>query len=121
MHRRQRGVTAIGWVFLLVPIAIVGYAGVRLAPVYLNYMKVARSLEQLEASLSASDVASAAGVRVALERQFDVESVDYPKVADVAVRRDSGVWIVQATYDDSAPLFSNISILVEFDKTVTLK
>jgi hypothetical protein len=121
MHRRQRGVTAIGWLFLLLPIALVGYAGVRLTPVYLNYMKVARSLEQLEDSTSASDMATATQVRRALERYFDIESVDYPKLQDVVVRRDQGEWIVQAAYDDSAPLFSNISILVEFDKQVTLK
>jgi hypothetical protein len=27
MFRRQRGVTLIGWVCLLIPVAIVGYAG----------------------------------------------------------------------------------------------
>ena len=121
MHKRQRGVTAIGWMFLLLPIALVGYVGIRLTPVYLNYMKVARSLEQLADSTSADDMPSAGAVRTSLERYFDVESVDYPKVSEVAIRRDQGQWIVQAQYDDSAPLFSNISILVEFDKTVTLK
>lgn len=121
MHRRQRGVTAIGWLFLLLPIAIVGYAGIRLAPVYLNYMKVARSLEQLESSTSASDVTTVQGVRVALGRYFDVESVDYPKASEVSVRRDSGTWIIEAQYDDTAPLFANISMLVEFNKSVTLR
>jgi Domain of unknown function (DUF4845) len=121
MHRRQRGVTAIGWLFLLLPIAIVGYAGVRLTPVYLNYMKVARSMEQLASSNSADEMASPLAVRRALERFFDIESVDYPKLEDIVVRRDSGKWIVQAEYDDSAPLFANLSILVQFDKTVTLE
>jgi hypothetical protein len=121
MHRRQRGVTAIGWLFLLMPIAIVGYAGVRLTPVYLNYMKVARSLEQLASSTTAEEVSSPLAVRRALERFFDVESVDYPKLEDIDVRRDSGKWIVQAQYDDVAPLFSNLSIQVQFDKTVELE
>jgi hypothetical protein len=121
MHKRQRGVTAIGWLFLLLPIALVGYVGIRLTPVYLNYMKVARSLEQLADSTAADEVASVGSVRSSLERYFDVESVDYPKVSEVEIRRDSGTWIVQAQYEDTAPLFSNISILVEFDKTVTLK
>lgn len=121
MYRNQRGVTAIGWLFLLLPIALVGYAGIRLTPVYLNYMKVARSLSQLEDTTEASDAATAGAVRKALEKYFDVESVDYPQVADIDVRRDQGQWIVQAQYDDTAPLFSNISIQVSFDKTVTLK
>ena len=40
---RQRGITFIGWLFLLMPVAIVVYGGIRLAPVYLNYMKVAKA------------------------------------------------------------------------------
>ena len=38
--RKQRGVTMIGWIFLLVPVAIVLYAGIRVGPEYLNYYKV---------------------------------------------------------------------------------
>ncbi len=47
MRNRQVGVTAIGWLFLLTPVAIVVYAGIRLAPVYLNYMKVAKAKDQV--------------------------------------------------------------------------
>ena len=43
--RRERGVTLIGWLVLLTPLAICLYAGLRLAPVYLNYMKVSHTLD----------------------------------------------------------------------------
>jgi hypothetical protein len=118
---RQRGVTAIGWLFLLVPIAIVVYAGIRLTPIYLNYIKVARSLEQLQDSTASSDAASAIVVRRALERYFDIEGINFPKVEDIVVRREDGQWVVDAIYEDGAPLFANISITVEFDKSVTLQ
>ena len=45
MMRKQRGVTMIGWIFLLVPVAIVLYAGIRVAPEYLNYYKVVTAHE----------------------------------------------------------------------------
>ncbi len=121
MYRRQRGVTAIGWMFLLVPIGIVLYAGIRLTPVYLNYMKVARSLEQLSQSTSSADVASAVNVRRSLERYFDIEGINFPTTEDIGVRREDGKWIVDAIYEDGAPLFANISLTVEFDKSVTLQ
>ena len=47
MRKHQRGVTFIGWVFLLIPLAILIYVGIRVAPLYMNYFKVSRSLEQL--------------------------------------------------------------------------
>jgi hypothetical protein len=121
MHRRQRGVTAIGWLFLLIPVAIVGYAAIRLTPLYLNYMRVARSLEQLQDSTASSDAATATAVRRALEKYFDIEGINFPTVEDIAVTRDQGKWVVDASYEDGAPLFANISISVDFSKAVTLE
>ena len=121
MHKKQRGVTAIGWLFLLIPIVIVGYAGMRLAPAYLNYMKVARSMDQLASEVHADEASSAQVLRSSLEKHLDIESVTYPDVKDFSIRRDGKVWIVQSTYDDTAPLFSNISLVVAFDKTVQVQ
>ena len=55
MRFRQRGVTFFGWLILLIPWAVVGYAGIRLAPVYLNYMKVVRALNLVESDAAGSD------------------------------------------------------------------
>jgi hypothetical protein len=117
-YSKQRGVTLIGWLFLLTPLAIVFYAGVRLAPVYLNYMKVTRTLDELEKNFDSS--ASAAELRISIEKRFDIESVNYPTVKDIVVRRDGQTWIVEAKYEDIAPLFANLSLLLTFDKTVQL-
>jgi len=98
MHSKQRGVTLIGWIFLLIPIAILGYAGIRLAPVYLNYMKVSRSMNQLVSEMHSLDTSSASIIRTSLEKHLDVESVDYPGIKDFDIRRDGSIWIVQTTY-----------------------
>ena len=121
MHSKQRGVTVIGWLFLLIPIAILLYAGIRLAPVYLNYMKVSRSMNQLVSELHGLDTSSAALIRSSLEKHLDVESVDYPALKDFDIHRDGSIWIVQTTYEETAPLFSNISLVVAFDKSVQIQ
>lgn len=117
MRNRQRGVTAIGWLFLLTPIAIVGYAGIRIAPLYLNYMKVNRALEQV-----ASDYKSGGGdpttIRTVVERHFEVDMVDYPTTKDLKITRVGAGWVVEMAYDDEAPLFANLSLHVSFDKVV---
>ena len=116
MRFRQRGVTFLGWLFLLAPLVVVGYAGVRLAPVYLNYMKVVRAL-----NLVASDAAGNAdprAIRNTIDKHFEIDMVDYPTAKDIKVTRNGGGWDVEASYDDEAPLFANISLHVVFDKTV---
>ena len=117
MRNRQRGVTAIGWLFLLTPIAIVGYAGIRVAPLYLNYMKVNRALDQV-----ASDFKGGGGdpntIRTVVDRHFEIDMVDYPNTKDLKIARDGAGWVVEMAYDDEAPLFSNVSLHVTFDKKV---
>ena len=116
MRFRQRGVTFIGWLVLLTPLAIVGYAGVRLAPVYLNYMKVVRAL-----NLVASDAngnSNPQSIRTTIDKHFEIDMVDYPTSKDIKVTRNGTGWDVEASYDDEAPLFANISLHVAFDKIV---
>ena len=120
MRSKQRGITFIGWILLLTPLAICAYAGIRIAPIYLNYMKVARSLEQVKAEFKGGAADTQAAVRTALEKHLNIESVDFPDVKDLKITRNGKSWVVDAAYDDQAPLFSNIFILISFDKSVTI-
>jgi hypothetical protein len=120
MRSKQTGVTLIGWIILLTPMAVCGYVGIRLTPVYLNYMKVARTLESVKTEFKGTDAGSQQVLRTSVEKNLNIESVDYPDIKDIKITRDGKSWVINASYDDQAPLFSNIFILVTFDKTVTL-
>ncbi|MGH8303443.1 MAG: DUF4845 domain-containing protein [Steroidobacteraceae bacterium] len=116
---RQRGVTAIGWLILLVPFAVIIYACIRLLPIYLNYMEVSRSLNELTSEYRTGG-ATPQAIRESLQRRFDVEGVDYPTVKDISISRQAQGWAVEAAYYDQTPLFAHITLQVQFDKTVTL-
>ena len=120
MRKHQRGITAIGWLILLIPVAIVFYAGIRVSPLYLNYMKVVHSLESVASEVT-NDGQSADGLRNAVDKHFQIESVDYPDKKDLKITRVNGTWTIEANYDDQSPLFANIAILITFDKIVKLK
>lgn len=122
MRHSQRGITFIGWLFLLVPIAIVVYAGIRLAPIYLNYMRVAKSLsETASENKDAGTGLNPTAVRVALAKHFDIEGIEHPDVKDVDIHRDGDHWVAVADYEDLAPLFGNISLLVQFHKQIEMQ
>ena len=120
MRARQRGITFIGWIFLLIPVAIVGYAALRVVPTYLNFMKVSRALEQIGAESKGDDQVSVQALRNSLEKRFDIDNVTYPKVDQIAFVRDGKSWVAETHYEDVTPLFANASILLRFDKRVTL-
>jgi hypothetical protein len=116
MRNRQLGVTAIGWLFLLAPVAVVVYAGIRLAPVYLNYMKVAKAMDQAGSELKSA--ANPQTIRATIDRHFEIDMVEYPTTKDMKITKDGGSWVVESQYDDDAPLFANLSLHVTFDKKV---
>jgi hypothetical protein len=119
MRNRQLGVTALGWLILLTPFAIVLYGGIRLAPVYLNYMKVVRALDGTATELKGGGV-SAAAIKAAIDKHFEIDMVNYPDSKDFKITRDEGAWLVEAQYDDEAPLLDNVSLHVAFDKKVKI-
>lgn len=121
MRSRQRGITFIGWLFLLAPLAVVVYAGFRLTPVYLNYMKVVRSLDAVATEFKGVDSGvNQTALKNSLQKHFQIESIDYPDIKDVKIDRDGKAWVIEAAFDDQAPLFSNLSIQVAFDKAVRI-
>ena len=120
MRKHQRGITAIGWLILLIPVAIVFYAGIRVSPLYLNYMKVVHSLDAIASEVS-NEGQTVDGIRNAADKHFQIESIDYPDIKDLKIKRDNGVWTIEANYDDQSPLFANVAIIVTFDKKVRLK
>ena len=116
MRFRQRGITFIGWLILLTPMAVVGYAAVRLAPVYLNYMKVVRALNLVVSDAGGNP--DPKSIRTTIDKHFEIDMVDYPTAKDIKVTKNGTGWDVEASYDDEAPLFANISLHVVVDKTV---
>jgi hypothetical protein len=116
MHSRQKGITFIGWLILLVPVAIVGYAGIRLAPMYLNYMKVAKAMTEVAAAHAGDSQINPPAIRKELDNHLYIDSVTYPAPEAIEVVRDGDKWLLRTNYEDEAPLFAGISLVIKFEK-----
>ncbi len=123
LRSRQRGVTFIGWVFLLTPLALVGYAAMRVAPVYLNYSKVVRAFNAVQKEYSGGEAstASRAAIVGSLGKRFDVDYIYSPDLKDVEITRQGSSWALSVEYEHEVPLFYNLSLLLKFDKSVDIK
>ncbi|MGC8518381.1 MAG: DUF4845 domain-containing protein, partial [Steroidobacteraceae bacterium] len=107
----------IGWLVLLTPLAICLYTGLRLAPVYLNYMKVSHTLDEVSRQFEGGG-ASVFKIQTSISKHFEIDSVNYPTVQDVTIQRSGTGYHVEAAYVSYAPLFGNIQLRVAFDKAV---
>ncbi|MEO8017192.1 MAG: DUF4845 domain-containing protein [Pseudomonadota bacterium] len=116
--RKQRGVTMIGWIFLLVPVALVLYAGIRVGPEYLNYYKVITALKETAVQLKSDEALSPAAIRTAIERRFDTGYVDEPNANDIVIVKGDAGWTMTADYEKAVPMFGNLYLLMAFKTTV---
>jgi len=118
--RKQRGVTMIGWIFLLTPLAIVLYAGIRVGPEYLNYYKVVTALKETASQLKGDEALSPQTIRSAIEKRFDVGYIDEPNAKDIVIAKGDTGWAMTADYEKTVPMFGNLHLLMAFDSTVVI-
>ncbi|HTU68503.1 MAG TPA: DUF4845 domain-containing protein [Steroidobacteraceae bacterium] len=118
--RKQRGVTAIGWVFLLIPMALTIYAAIRIGPVYLNYWRIVDSMQKTATELKSDESLSPQTIRNSLAKRFDIGYVEKISSNDIDVSKGDKGWQMTVGYDGEAPLFANIKLVVAFDKTVVI-
>jgi hypothetical protein len=120
MRRPQQGMTFIGLLCVLALVGVIGYAVIRLVPVYLNYMKIARTMEMTATEVK-GDNPDPGNMRRILERHWTIEDPTAVDFKDIEIiKGDNGV-SMHVAYDDAVPYIANVSLSVHFDKTVKVQ
>jgi Domain of unknown function (DUF4845) len=120
MRNHQQGMTFIGLLCILALAGVVVYAGIRLAPLYLNYMKVARTMEAVASEVK-GDNPDPGAMRVSIDRHFNIEDPTGVTTKDIEITKDDGGVQMHVAYDDSVPYVANVSLTVHFEKTVKVR
>ena len=118
MQDRQRGMTFIGILLIIVVVGAWVYAGIRLTPKYLEYVRVASTLEKVKQEFESNPGSTEFLLRKAIERHFDIEMVTAIDSSNIEIKKEGDKFTLRANYEDTVPLVSNISFLLTFDKTV---
>jgi hypothetical protein len=121
MQKHQQGMTFIGMLCILALAGVIIYAGVRLAPIYLNYMKIARTMESVAAEVK-GDNPDPAAMRTSIDRHFNIEDPTVITTKDIEIIKDDGGGVeMHVAYDDTVPYIANVSLSVHFEKTVKVR
>jgi len=110
--------TFLGILLIIIVVGAWVYAGIRLVPKYLEYVRVAATLEKVSDEFSSNPGSTEFMLRKAIERHFDIEMVTAIDSNDIEIKKEGGSFTLRANYEDTVPLVSNISFLLTFDKTV---
>ena len=97
MKKRQRGMTFLGILTILIILGAAIYGGIRAVPVYLEYMEVSRAMEQVK-----------------------VEDIKGLSWKDVEIKKTSEGFEVRSQYEVEQPFVANLFLLIKFDKMVVI-
>lgn len=114
--KRQRGMTFFGLLILVAFVGMFVFAGIKLAPAYLEYLEVTKALE----SLKSEGGGTPQSFRVAMEKRFDIEDIKSLDWRDVEITRDGPDWMLHANYQYTTSFVGNVGFIVSFDKTVVI-
>lgn len=118
---RQRGITLIGFLFMLIIVGFFAYLAMRLIPAYTEYMGVVKSMELVRNEPNSAQ-ASPEEIRRSLMIKFDTQYVDSQSVPpqSITVLRQGGDATLRVAYEKRIPFAYNVDLVVSFDKSVNL-
>jgi Domain of unknown function (DUF4845) len=120
MRNHQQGMTFIGLICVLALVGVILYAGIRLAPLYLNYMKIARAMDSAATEVK-GDNPDPAALKQILGRHFEIDDPTGVTEKDIEITKDDGGVQMHVAYDDAVPYVANVSLSVHFEKTVKVR
>ena len=119
MRSRQRGATFLGMVTIIAILGFALYAGIRLTPLYLEYMAVVRALEQT-AKEHDGGATTVQQLRNSLDRRWTIEDIQSIDTKEIEIKKEGAGFSMRAWYRAEAPFIGNVSLVADFDKTVTV-
>lgn len=119
-RHRQRGATALGMLAIIAVLGFGLYGAIRLTPVYLEFYKISSVLNSV-ASENSAESTNIEKLRFALNRRWQIEDISSIPFTDVEIRRIGGGFEMTADYRAEVPFIANVSLVADFNKTVSVE
>jgi hypothetical protein len=111
--RKQSGVSLLGLLVICFVLVFVALLGMKVTPAYIEYFSIKKAIAGM-AQGGELRSGSVSEVRAAFDRRATIDSIEVVAGRDLDVIKDGGEIVVSYAYTKKIPLFSNISLLIEF-------
>jgi hypothetical protein len=118
MDRRnhQRGLSAIGFLFVAIVVLGAVLAAIRVVPSYIEWYTIRKAVA---GALHDAPDGSPAAVRKAFELRISADYVDSVGVQDLEVVKEGNDIVGSVSWQKKLPLFYNVSLLLDFNVNET--
>ena len=114
--KQQRGLSLIGLLMVSALVVVVALIGFKLLPAYIEYFTVKRVISDIA---GAADLRGA-GVREvmnAFKQRSGIDDITSIQASDLEITKQGEGFTILAAYQRCVPLFSNISVCIDFEAT----
>lgn len=114
---RQRGMTPLGWILVLLMIGFFALMALKLVPIYLESFTVGSVISDMKnepgiGSMSALEITSK------LNKRFDINTVTDVTTDDIYIEKTGDVMTITAEYEVRENFLANIDFVVSINKSV---
>ena len=114
----QAGITALGFLILAVLFGAVGFAALKVTPMYIKNMRMNTILSDVQHELSGGTVTPTA-IRNELARRFSVEDINLD-IDSMKITQTKNGFSLRVQYDERASYVANMYLVVAYDKQVEI-
>lgn len=113
LGRRERGVSIIGFIFVVAVAVIFTIVGFRVLPAYMEYFSVKGALEQ--AVKQTQDLNNVQELRSTFQKRADSGYIETVKGSDITVQKVGNNVVASVAWTRKLHLVSNVYIVIEFE------
>jgi hypothetical protein len=110
--KRQRGITLSGLLIGAVILVFAALIGMKIAPAYMEYGSIKKNVAAVAAGEGRNG--TVADIRKAFDRRAQIDDIASITGNDLEITKDRGNVVVSFGYAKKVPLFSNLSLQIDF-------
>lgn len=121
--KRQSGMSFFALLIVLGMCSAVGLFGLRVLPLYMDYMAVSGAMDDLP-EVPGLGKKGKKGILKRLDNQLyinDVKTFDVNEDTKITKHQHKNAWVVTADYEAKTVYAANVSIIIHFKKTVEVQ
>ncbi|MEW8680847.1 MAG: DUF4845 domain-containing protein [Candidatus Thiodiazotropha endolucinida] len=117
--QKQKGLTFISWLVILIVAGFLVYVGIKITPVYIDHYAVKAAIESVKNEpLSARK--SKREIRNMILRRLDINSIRHVTQDHINIKRSGKTTTINVAYEERRHIAHNVSLILTFDETVEL-
>ena len=112
--KKQKGMSLVGFFVMLTLIGIVAGAGIKIGPIYMEYMTVSSLFKELQGDRALAGKGKTA-IRDRLKKGFKINQIERVKASQAKITSTKNGYLVDLKYEVRFPLVGNLEGIATFN------